>query len=374
MAKAYLNGQILQQRSRTALHWAGAIALSTGALSISAVPELNSLADRLTTQITTLLSETADSGETGEADFETSLSFVRGEEGAISDHQNDIGGLTSHGITGDFLQTHGEEAGVQTTEVTSLSQQEIDTLYRFIWDEANCAQFAPPLDTTCLDTATQFYFTGWWEFLSEVEGIAESDPKTAAIKIAESRYAYRDQRVAESPSQADFIDGWKDRDLKLKAFAKAYSVQLPEMDGNAPYVFPLLGKNMSNADVTSEWGWRFGGGDRNANDRNFHEGIDLACAYGEPLVAVTSGTLFYYNSDPNGYGPYTIYIEGVDGYEYLYGHNQDRLVPDGSLVKAGDVVASCGSEGNSSGPHLHFERYLDSTDPKNPRPFLEQIK
>jgi len=38
-------------------------------------------------------------------------------------------------------------------------------------------------------------------------------------------------------------------------------------------------------------------------------------------------------------------------------------VPDGTKVAAGDKVGTVGSEGNTSGPHLHFERHSVDSGP-----------
>ena len=59
-----------------------------------------------------------------------------------------------------------------------------------------------------------------------------------------------------------------------------------------------------------------------------------------------------------GYGK-MIEINHSDGYLTRYAHNRENLAKVGMLVKRGDVIASMGNTGRSTGPHVHFEVYKD---------------
>lgn len=96
--------------------------------------------------------------------------------------------------------------------------------------------------------------------------------------------------------------------------------------------------------VTSEFGSRGG--------RN-HDGIDIANDLGTPILAARDGKVSF-TGWISGYGN-TIIIEHKQGYTTLYGHLQSILVETDSFVKAGQTIATMGSTGNSTGPHLHFE-------------------
>ncbi|WP_424887381.1 peptidoglycan DD-metalloendopeptidase family protein [Streptomyces sp. XH2] len=102
-----------------------------------------------------------------------------------------------------------------------------------------------------------------------------------------------------------------------------------------------------------------------------HDGIDIANDYGTPIYAVGDGEVI--NSGPaQGYGQW-IRILHPDGTVTEYGHMYQRDVVVGQQVAAGQRIALMGSEGQSSGPHLHLRvRVGTSTDIRgiDPVPYL----
>lgn len=107
--------------------------------------------------------------------------------------------------------------------------------------------------------------------------------------------------------------------------------------------------------------WR--GGNHGAIDVG-NGGINGANIYamkgGEVIVAKTTYTPGY------DYGMYVV-IDHGNGYQSLYAHCSAIYVTVGQMVNKGDVIASVGSTGWSTGPHLHFEIRKDGTrvDPLN---------
>ncbi len=88
-----------------------------------------------------------------------------------------------------------------------------------------------------------------------------------------------------------------------------------------------------------------------------HDGIDIANALGTPIHAADAGTVTH-SGPASGYGQW-IRIAHADGSVTEYGHMYQRDVAVGETVSAGQQIALMGSEGQSTGPHLHFEVHLD---------------
>ena len=62
-------------------------------------------------------------------------------------------------------------------------------------------------------------------------------------------------------------------------------------------------------------------------------------------------------------------IDHGGGISTLYGHNEALAVSEGQMVAQGQVIAYCGSTGNSTGPHCHFE-VREGGEPVNPLGYL----
>jgi len=84
-----------------------------------------------------------------------------------------------------------------------------------------------------------------------------------------------------------------------------------------------------------------------------HEGIDLAAPSGTPVKAAAAGTVIF-AGEQEGYGLIAI-VQHPDGLITLYAHNRDLRVKTGQTVRDGQVLATVGESGRTSGPHLHFE-------------------
>jgi murein DD-endopeptidase MepM/ murein hydrolase activator NlpD len=101
-----------------------------------------------------------------------------------------------------------------------------------------------------------------------------------------------------------------------------------------------------------------------------HWGIDLAAPLGTPIFAAADGVVL--RAGPaSGYGN-AVYIQDADGNVEIYGHMKYYNVEAGDVVSAGEQIAKVGSQGQSTGPHLHFEIHLGGMNgkPTDPQDWL----
>ncbi len=118
------------------------------------------------------------------------------------------------------------------------------------------------------------------------------------------------------------------------------------------YAWPIRGN------ITSPYGPRWGG---------YHTGIDIDCNTGQPIGASKAGTVIA-SEYAGGYGNMII-IDHGGGYSTLYAHMSSLSVGRGARVSQHQRVGACGSTGNSTGDHLHFEVRINGKH-TNPRPYL----
>lgn len=100
-----------------------------------------------------------------------------------------------------------------------------------------------------------------------------------------------------------------------------------------------------------------------------HSGIDISAPEGSEIRSVRDGVVVF--SGTKGVAGQVVEIRNRDGTVATYAHAKSLLAEVGDGVRAGDVVATVGSTGRATGPHLHFSvrregRLVDPTPWLNP--------
>ena len=101
--------------------------------------------------------------------------------------------------------------------------------------------------------------------------------------------------------------------------------------------------------VTSGFGYRIS---PFTGRRDFHEGIDIAAEFGTPIQAPAPGRVIFAGRK-GGLG-LAITVDHGFGVRTTYGHLQRVLVQPGAHVTRGQELATMGSSGLSTGPHVHY--------------------
>lgn len=130
------------------------------------------------------------------------------------------------------------------------------------------------------------------------------------------------------------------------------------VDLSEGFIMPVSGT------LTSSYGYR---ADPFTGETAAHNGLDIAAESGTPIKAALSGTVTVADYSNGDYGNYIIIDHG--GFKTLYGHCDTLCADVGDTVYAGEQIATCGSTGRSTGPHLHFEIRIGDTR-IDPTPFL----
>jgi murein DD-endopeptidase MepM/ murein hydrolase activator NlpD len=103
--------------------------------------------------------------------------------------------------------------------------------------------------------------------------------------------------------------------------------------------------------------------------REFHEGLDIAVAFGTP-VSCTADGLIVWAAPYSGYGNLVV-VYHSNGITSRYGHLSKIAVEPGQRIKRGDQIGYAGSTGRSTGVHVHYE-IRENDQPIDPLHYVQQ--
>ncbi len=123
-----------------------------------------------------------------------------------------------------------------------------------------------------------------------------------------------------------------------------YNVSLETYSQSVELIQPTYGV------LTSEFGFRT---NPISKQWEFHLGIDIAGEKGSDIFSAANG--FVVECDTNSIRGNYVIIHHTSGLQTLYQHLDYTFVRAGEHVTSGERIATMGSTGYSTGPHLHFE-------------------
>jgi len=169
--------------------------------------------------------------------------------------------------------------------------------------------------------------------------IEAKDPRVlAAVLDVDEAFAERVRKAAEGLSEVRALDSAAE---------------------NAPFARPT-----DNTPKSSGFGVRF---DPFTGRPAFHSGLDFAGGFMTPVMSTGPGVVSF-TGVRAGYGN-TVEIDHGRGLKTRYAHLQTIAVRPGERVAVGQRIGGMGSTGRSTGPHLHYEVWVNGR-PQNPDRFV----
>ncbi|MEA4986734.1 MAG: peptidoglycan DD-metalloendopeptidase family protein [Anaerovorax sp.] len=179
----------------------------------------------------------------------------------------------------------------------------------------------------------------------------EANRGTVASKKAEV--------LKDNKALAEQIDALNAEADALVAKIRALQDDSAVYSGGA-LAWPVPGKTR----ITSPFGYRT---HPILKKKKLHTGIDISAGTGSKVVASADGKVIMSGWN-NSYGN-VVMIDHGSGIVTVYAHNSKLLVSTGTPVVRGQQIASSGSTGMSTGPHVHFEVRVNGAY-KNPKDYL----
>jgi murein DD-endopeptidase MepM/ murein hydrolase activator NlpD len=187
------------------------------------------------------------------------------------------------------------------------------------------------------------------QVLAQLHGVEQSlnderTVRTGAVAYLTQLQAQDQRSAQEWEAAANAINGQIAQLQKEEAAARAAG------GGSGHFIWPDTGPIAQGFGCTS---YPFEPYDPACPQKHFHNGLDIAGACGNNILAADTGIAYIEPFMAYGFGNYIIMVHG-NGWETLYGHLAGFAIHSGQRVVSGQVIGYEGTTGNSTGCHLHF--------------------
>ncbi len=168
--------------------------------------------------------------------------------------------------------------------------------------------------------------------------------------------------VLQLPAEALALQTGDNAVLQDEMLRAALATPEPLPLWNEPFIMPISGFASSGYGDPRQY---FAGG-----EVSHHLGADLAAPAGTEVRATADGIVVLAEPLPIAGG--AVVLDHGAGISSRYYHLSSMNVEPGQRVQRGDVIASVGSTGLSTGPHLHWEMRVGG-EPSSPLSWVDSL-
>lgn len=170
---------------------------------------------------------------------------------------------------------------------------------------------------------------------------------TLPLVVAPGRYDY--ERLDLPADRQSLLDPTLSQHERVKV-AALRKLRSAERLWEFPFRYPVQGAVTSYYGSRRSYGYGFG---------SYHEGTDFRVEIGDPVYAPASGVVIL--AEPLVVRGRAILIDHGWGIVSGYWHLSRIDVAVGQSVAQGEIIGAVGNTGFSTGPHLHWELWVNGT-------------
>jgi len=203
-----------------------------------------------------------------------------------------------------------------------------------------------------------FYGQGGGAYVDDEDNIYPTQLEKERADLAQSEVSgeINDNAAAKSNSGNDLISQLEEnlsRTQELqKTIIEKFEIRRKQLE-HIPSIKPLL-----SGRITDLFGKRK---DPFVYRTRHHQGLDIGAPRGTEVFAPANGVIEFVKTAyrrNSGYGKAVVINHGY-GIKTLYGHLSDIKVKAGQKIERWDIIGLVGETGRATGPHLHYEVWVD---------------
>ena len=191
----------------------------------------------------------------------------------------------------------------------------------------------------CENDEEKTYVKDFQDAEGVVNTLKEKKSKNSESINIKEKYEAEEKELVEVEEAVSKLYVEPQRAVKVASSRSATYKSREKPNSNVGFIRPVSGY------ISSPFGNRHG---------RFHSGLDIATARGTGIRAAAGGTVTKVAYSNVSYGNRLV-IDHGNGVQTVYAHCNSINVSQGQKVAQGQFIATVGSTGNSTGPHLHFE-------------------